>query len=201
MEFHIKNPNNSLITYGVINIVLGFILYLAAPALFLAYSLIIKILVLLWIPKAASLAGRNTTAWTIFCFIVPSIGIITLGGMGYNKVPDYLRIIKECTNWLNEYSQKLTSQVEKGEIEEPEKEELLNDYLSDLKDFAEKQLSKIYNSEDNNFLTEQLERKGYVLNNESDVFVDYSDACPACGMKLKENDKICPDCGLNLYPD
>jgi rubrerythrin len=99
------------------------------------------------------------------------------------------------------YHENLSNQVKEGKIDELDKEAQYNEYYSDLEDFAEKQLAKIYRTDDDSFLTEQLKRKGFVIDNESEVFVEVNDTCPACNMKLKEKDKVCPDCGLNLYPD
>lgn len=201
MEFHLKNPNSSLVTYGIIYIIIGFITYFVAPMVFLGLGLIVKILVLLWIPRASSLVGRNATGWTIFCFISPSIGLITLGSLGFKEVPGFVKLKEECTKWLIKYNENLSNQIKEGKIDDLDKEAQLNLYYSDLEDFAEKQLIKIYRTDDDGFLTEQLKRKGFVIDNDSEVFVEVNDTCPACNMKLKEKDEVCPDCGLNLYPD
>lgn len=201
MEFRFKNPNRFLLTYGIIYLILEVIAYFAAPMVFLGFGLLVKILILLWIPRAAALVGRNASRWTIFCFLSPSVGLITLGSIGYNEVSGYIKITEECTKWLNEYNNDLEKQLSEGKIDNLEKENMLEEYLSDLQDFADKQLAKIYKTDDDSFLTEQLKRKGYVVDNDSDVFVEFNEACPACGMKLNEKDKVCPDCGLTLFPD
>ncbi len=201
MDFTFKNPNSSLIGYGIIYIILGLITYFFAPAVSLGFALIVKIFILLWISQAAKLVGRNPVTWTIFCYLSPSIGLITLGAIGYKKAEGSRKLLEECSKMLNNYNKDLNEQLEKGKIDAHGKQIMLDNYMKDLQSFAEKQLAMIFKTDDDGFLTEQLEKRGFVLDNDSDVFVKVEGKCPACGMKLGKNDKKCPDCGLNLFQD
>lgn len=211
MNFELKNPNKSLTTYGIVILIINVILIITPDYFFttgsnpimlvLGFGLIIKILVLLWIPKAASLVGRHPAGWTIFCFLTPSVGLIMLGTLGYKKTPGIIKLIEDCTKSIEHRVMELELQKQKGALDEIQFEQQLNDFIEDINDFAAKQADKIYNTEDDNFLTEELIRKGFVLNEDSDVFVPVEEKCPACGAKISKNDKICPECNLVFEPE
>ena len=74
----------------------------------------------------------------------------------------------------------------------------MNGYNNELAEYLKEQVESQYQKSDKEFLNKQLERHGYVLDENSDVFVDVKDKCPACGAKIDENIDSCPACGLTL---
>jgi rubrerythrin len=200
MKFNFKNPNSSLVTYGIILLIINLISYQLNPGLLIGLGIIIKVLVLLWIPRAASMVGRNPMGWTILCFIFPSVGLTILGSIGYKNTEGLQRLFSEYARLVQKQEEIFEKQVENRELEPLEMQQKLNEYIEELQEFAKEQISTMYDTEDESFLTEQLEKNGYVLNDDSDIFVDVNEKCPACGAKLTKENKQCPDCGLNLYP-
>jgi hypothetical protein len=93
---------------------------------------------------------------------------------------------------------KLSSSVERKEISQEEMDVEIYNYYEELADAAKKQLSSKYRETDEKFLNAQLEKHGYVTDNNSEVFVEFNGKCPACEATINENDETCPDCGLKL---
>ena len=207
MEFKLKNPNIALIKYGFIVMAISLAVILLAEyklavvdptGFILGLGLLVRILVLLWVPKASLLAGRNSVTWTIFCFLEPTIGLIILGSSGIKYSPAMVELEEKYKSKFNGNKKELNTQLAANKIEEDEFYSQLSDILSDLQNEAYEEMPGVVKAEDNAFLTEQLKKQGYVIEEDSDVFVDVAGKCPACGAKVNEHEGSCPDCGLKL---
>lgn len=206
MKFFLKNPNKSLISYGFILLAINLFLIYSPEFIFttgsnpkmlvIGLGIIIKLLVLVWIPKAASLVGRHSLGWTILCFLLPSFGFILLGSLGYKKTPEIIKLTEDCIKSIENKKDELVELKQKGALDDIQYTKKLNEYIKDINDFASEQVNKIYDNEYNAFLTKELERKGFVMSKDSEVFVDVDEHCPACGAKINEKDKSCPACNL-----
>ncbi len=207
MEFKLKNPNKALLSYGYSLLALNLAALLLDKSGFatlnltsfiIGLGLIVKILVLLWVPKAASSAGRNAIGWTTACFLSPSIGLIILGSMGIKYSDGLFELEKKYTEKFNEEKKNLNQEQASKKNDKHEYSSRLNQILIDLQDQACQEMPGILDVEDNAFLTEQLKNQGYVIDEDSDVFVHVDSKCPACGAQIEEKDLECPDCGLTL---
>lgn len=198
-QFKLSNPNNGL-SFAGIGLLLLFIYssYRESMGLVLGVGVLVKILVLVWIPKAARLVGRNGVGWTIFAFITPSVALIILGVIGYKPSPEKDELFTKCSKALHEKKVELDNRLKNEKITQVQYEQEYETYYAELQDYAKDYLNSIYDNENTEFLNEQLKKKGYVFDANSEVFVEFEDKCPACGTNIEIDTKECPGCGLNL---
>lgn len=198
-KFKLSNPNKGLTSVGFLLLAVFIYSYFTDKmGIVIGIGILVKVLVLLWIPKAARLVGRNGIGWTIFAFLVPSVALILLGSIGYKPGKATDEFFSKCSNALESKQKELNEKLASGEISETELHQELDNYYVELQDFAKDSLNAIYDNENTEFLNEQLKRKGYILNDESDVFVEFEDKCPACNSPVSKEQKECPECGLNI---
>jgi len=198
-SFILESPNNKLIAYGLILIVISIIIQLfQAIGIAIGLGVAVRILILLWIPRAADSVGRNSILWTIFAFIFPPIALIILGVIGYKETRQYLDIINNCRQQYNNKQSELSGLLADNKITREQMDLDLSSYHDELSENAKKLIAVKYAETDEKFLNAQLERQGYVTDENSEVFVDYKDKCPACGASINKEMVSCPDCGLGF---
>ncbi|MBN2485069.1 MAG: hypothetical protein JXB34_03750 [Bacteroidales bacterium] len=197
---HLDNPNKKLVVYGIclVGLFLLCLTFEKFTGILIGTGIIVRLLVLLWMPRAADSVGRNPLGWTLFALLDPSIALIVLGSVGYKKNQHFHSIIKLYNQKLSEKQAELTLMAGENKISAEEKDLEMANFYEELIIQARKQLAKKYSEADEKFLNEQLERHGYVMDPGSDVFVPVSDKCPACGETVSEKDETCPGCGLAL---
>jgi hypothetical protein len=204
--FSLENPNKHLIRYGVILIAVFMAAYILERAGFaydtlnvvVGVGVIVRILVLLWMPVASGMVGRNAWFWTISAFIVPSLAFILLGWLGYKETPLYISVFKDSESKFLNKKNEFTQLVEKQELTQNQMDNKLLQYKKELSDLAQKQLSSKQDVNNKKYLNVKLERQGYVMDNSSEVFVEFDNKCPACATSVGENTESCPECGLKL---
>ncbi len=197
--FKLSNPNNGLSIVGIILLAL-FIYsgYRESIGLVVGVGILVKILVLVWMPKAARLVGRNGVGWTIFAFIFPSLALIILGSIGYKPSREKDELFAKCSKALEDKRKELEEKLKTKNISENKFHQEFEAYYIELQGHAKDFLNSIYDNENTEFLNEQLKRKGFVFDENSDVFVEFGNKCPACGSAIESDASECPDCGLNL---
>jgi hypothetical protein len=206
VSFSIDNPNKHLIRYGLVLIAISVVAYVLELARFahdtlnvvLGVGVIVRILVLLWLPVAAQIVGRNTWLWTIFAFIVPSPAFIILGWIGYKETPQYLSVFNELEAKFLNRKKELEDMIEKQEFSADQLDYKLIQYKKELSAQAQQILSTEQGKDVEKFLNKKLEQEGYVTDTNSEVFVEFDNKCPACGTSVGENIDTCPECGLKL---
>lgn len=199
INFKLSSPNRGLFFAGIVLLlILVYSTYRESPAIVFGIGFLVKILVLVWMPKAARLVGRNGVGWTIFAFITPSIALIILGSIGYRYSSETKEMLKKCSKAMEDKHSELKKKLSDGLITQTQFDTEIDSYYTELQDYAREYLNSVYDNENTNFLNEQLKRKGFVLDEDSDVFVEFNDKCPACGSFVKSEMEECPDCGLNL---
>lgn len=194
------NPNKSLITYGLVLIILNLIVALLHKnELLFGVGFLVRLLVLVWIPKAASIVGRQKWPWTLISIISPSLGMIMLGYAGYRENEYVTQLCAEYTEYYAAKEKELESLVKKGEISAEKMTRELSVYYNVLQADAHNQIQLYYGeTPDDELLTTMLREKGYLPDEDSATFVDSGNKCPACGAEVGESDNQCPDCGLAL---
>lgn len=205
-SFTLVNPNKHLIRYGFILISIAITAFLLEKAGFaqdtmkviIGIGFIVRILVIFWMPIAAQTVGRNTWFWTIFALIVTAPALILLGWLGYKDSLYLKSIVKDAEKEFQTKSAELVSMVEKQEISQNQMDAILIRLQNELSKTIQEKLSEKQDGNNKKLLNMELERQGYVLDNNSDVFVAFNGKCSACNTSVNENDETCPECGLSL---
>lgn len=198
-KFKLSNPNKGLTRIGILLLAVFVYSYVTEKmGIAIGIGILVKFLVLVWIPKASRLVGRNGFGWTIFAFFIPSIALIILGSIGYKPGTIVNDFIEKYSEALERKYMELNEKLAAGKISETVFQHDLEDYYTELQDNAKNSLNTIYDNENTVFLNEQLRRKGYIFNQQSSVFVEFEDKCPACKTPVTASQTECPECGLNL---
>jgi hypothetical protein len=206
VSFSIENPNKHLIRYGLVLIAISLVAYILELARFahdtlnvvLGVGVIVRILVLLWMPVAAQMVSRNTWFWTIFAFIVPSPAFIILGWIGYKETPQYRSVFSDLEAKFLNRKKELEDMIERQEFSANQLDYKLAQYKKELSAQAQQILSSEQDNAEEKFLDKKLVQEGYVTDTNSEVFVEFDNKCPACGISVGENVDTCPECGLKL---
>ncbi|MBN1116277.1 MAG: hypothetical protein JXA77_03665 [Bacteroidales bacterium] len=199
MLYKLRNPNRVLINYALGLTAINLISYLLGKyEIIVGLGFIVRIFVLLWIPKAAKLTARKHVLWTILSFISPSAGMFILGYLGYKRTPEINQVEKELQKQFQEKRNGLKqSESQHNELAEKVQVEI-SELIKELDKTAIEMISEIYDKKGVQYLTKQLEKQGYILDNKSEALVDVNGACPACGANVAPNDTKCAECGLEI---
>lgn len=194
-----KNPNQYLIKVGVFLILVGILSkLLKSDEILFGMAVIIRIMVLFWMPIAAKNVKRNAIGWTLFAFVAPPIAFIVLGSIGFNPEFHNSDIFQQFNVALKNKIVDLKTKLDSNEISEEEYKKQLSEYKLELSDHFKDNYYSLVDEEEFSHLNHKLEKKGYVLDENSDVFVEVNDKCPGCGAAIKDTDEKCPECGLSL---
>jgi len=194
-----KNPNQYLITVGIFLIVVAFISAIQqSHSIIVSLAILVRILVLLWIPMAAKKVKRDPLTWTLFALLAPPIAFISLGVAGYPKHYVASDLFQKYNEGLKNKLKELKGKLDAGEINKEQYSKMFNDYKSELEDFFNENYHKSMDDEEYSTLNNMLKNKGYVLDENSDVFVEVGEKCPACGAKITGKEENCPECGLTF---
>lgn len=198
-NFQLRVPTDGLMIWGVALIFSALAsVSLQKPGIYLGASLIARVVVLIWMPGMAKRIHRSPVFWTITAFIVPSISFMVLSFLGYKPSEQVNLVHKKCSEDFFKKQQELAKQLERGEIDYPGFDAEVKSYEIELQNYARKELVQQVDIYDTELVNTRLEEKGYVLNDKSEVFVEYSDKCPACGTEIKKGVENCPECKLKF---
>lgn len=198
-SFKLRSPNDSLMVMGLALMLLGVVaFFMQEDGILLGVGTFVRIFIIFWVPKAAELVNRNKIIWTIVGLVSPSLAFIILGSIGYKNSPEAHQIVDECTSKLHEEFERLQKARELGEITQEQVNFEINEYVEELQEYAKENLTIKYEKSSSNLLNKQLEKKGYILDENSDALVEFTGRCPGCNTKVDEDAEFCPECGLKL---
>ncbi len=195
--FKLRNPNRFFILIGIsLPVISALSILLNLPQMLIGIGITLRLLVVFWVPNAARLTGRHPLWWSVFSFLVPSVSFTILGSIGFKANKKNGEIISLLSKRYEKKRSELKNRLNENQITIETFNHKLFAFYDELQEEAKESLSAPVNSE---YLNKRLRKKGYVLDENAEVFVEFENKCPACNAKIEPQQKECPECGLFLY--